>query len=118
MQIPASGAASERLRDELLSLQVSESATSWKVVDSNASRLHRDVSYSLALAVRAAIVNGTFDRELDYQPRRAGSKVGGMWEDPYPISVSEQSARDLKTAERNYERCARQLLEQSERQGV
>lgn len=32
------------LRGELLSLQVSESTTSWKVVDSSESRLHREVA--------------------------------------------------------------------------
>jgi hypothetical protein len=88
-------AAAERLRSELLNLEVEESASGFRVVDRD-KRWHRDACFSLMLAVREAsqsssalYAGGDFERlhrdpeeEDDDALRKKGYALGTDWLGP------------------------------------
>jgi len=124
----------ERLEREILSLVLEDTASGFKVRDSD-KRYHRDLSFSLAIGVlelsrrstkfKAKVFRpgGAFQKRKgrEFRPRRLRREpvpdVPGVfpWPGPPPETVGERLSREVKEAEAQYERCAARLLGQGVR---
>jgi hypothetical protein len=92
-------AENRRLQDELLNLEIQEGTTAWKVVDGD-RRLHRDLAFSLGLALLEAVKIGNFHSEPKYEAPQKAQPV--LWI-PEPERPEMIAARELARAERGYQ---------------
>jgi hypothetical protein len=99
----------ERLEAELLNLELAENVAGGFTVRDRCRRYHRDLAFSLALAVREAERMGHFKSEARYEPPSSKRLMV-----PDPIPWEEQArraaARELRQAEEEYHECLRKVF--------
>ena len=91
----------DRLESELTNLELKETSNSFRIVDRD-KRLHRDISFSLALSLKTAHGSGAWFKRSVYGGRRGKRAESLVGYEPPRETPEQRAAKQLRKAERNY----------------